>query len=198
LVKEFSLEKIHKAGAVFDWKKLDNINGQYIRALDGERLHALCLPFLEEAHGTRLHFFEQEYIRKAVEVERDRMKKLSDVVEGAALFFSDSLQYEKDLLFWKKTVQNNPVQVEMITTEVLRELHTLLSAVKESKWDTKHLESELFDYIAREGMTNGEVLWPLRTALSGQSNSPGPFEIMNVLGKEKSLARITGAINRLV
>lgn len=197
LVAEFDIRKIHKAGAVFDWKKLDNINGHYIRQLDSERLYQLCLPFLEDAYGGRLHFYEPAYIRKAIVVEQERMKRISDVVPGTELFFTDTLHYEKELLYWKKTLQNDPAEVDMITAEVLREVKKILEEIKESKWDAEHLQKRIFSYIQDEEMTNGEVLWPLRIALSGQQHSPGPFEIMAVLGKETSLARIQAAISRL-
>lgn len=197
LVKEFDIKKINKAGAIFDYKKLDNINGQYIRRLSADELYGLCLPYLEEAYGDRLGSYSEEYVKKALAVEQERLKKLADVVEGTRLFFTDELAYDKELLYWKKTLQNDPTEVEMITAEVLREVRHVLEAISDEQWTAADLQEAVFAYIAREEMTNGEVLWPLRTSLSGQQNSPGPFEIMAVLGKEASLARIEAAIEKL-
>jgi len=65
------------------------------------------------------------------------------------------------------------------------------------EWDKPNLEKEILQFIKDKKLTNGEALWPLRVALSGQENSPGPFEIAAILGKQESLRRIKAAVDKL-
>jgi len=92
------------------------------------------------------------------------------------------------MLIWKKTnqqtIKNN-----------LEKLLGFLEKIK--KWDKDNLEKEIITWIGEQGLTNGEVLWPLRVALTGEEKSPSPFEVAEVLGKEKSLARVKKAITIL-
>jgi len=182
LIESFDIKKVHKAGAIFDIKKLDNINGQYIRKLDIKKLVELCLPYLKDVKA------DKEYIEKVILVEQERLRKLSDITENTKLFFVDELDYDQELLVWKK-----------ITKQKLNDNLTIIKQKLEEidEWDKESLEKEVMDFIAKNNLTNGEVLWPLRVALSGQKNSPGPFEIMNVLGKEESVKRVEEAMNRL-
>ena len=89
LIKEFSLEKVQKGGAVFNTQKLDHINGLYIREMPAPVLTKLCLEYLPEDHKN----FSQKTLEKIVEVSKTRMKKLSDITELANLFFEDNLIY---------------------------------------------------------------------------------------------------------
>jgi len=186
LVKQFDIKKIHKAGAVFDSQKLDNINGQYIRKLPVKQLTSLCLLYLNKVYD--LKKYSAEYIEKVVEVERERLKRLSDITENAKLFFIDRLEYNRELLIWKKS---DTEKTKNNLTIILQKLNKI------KNWSKKNLEKEITRVIKDNNITNGEALWPLRVALSGQQNSPGPFEIMDVLGKEKSLERIECAVSKL-
>ena len=177
LEKEFSLEKINKSNAIFNIDKLNWYNGHYIRKMDLDELTKKCLPYLEKET-------DFEYAKKVVALEQERIKKLSEIGELTKFFFIDKLNYEPELLIWKKMtlkeVKNN-----------LEILHEKLS--KTGNFSQKSLARTLFALTEKHG--TGELLWPLRVALSGQKASPGPFEIMEVLGKEKTLKRIKEAIN---
>jgi len=184
LIKIFDVKKIHKAGAIFDYKKLNNINGQYIRKLAVKDLKNLCLPYLEKVYD--LKNYQKEYIEKVIAVEQDRLKIISDIVENTKLFFTDDLQYDRELLIWKKSDLAGAKK----SLELFFDFLT-------GNWDEDSLENTVLAFIKESNLTNGEVLWPLRVALSGQNSSPGPFEIMSVLKKEKTLARIKKAIQKL-
>jgi len=178
LVKEFSLERVHKAGAVFNLERLDWINSQYIRKMDLDELTKKCLPYLPENT-------DFEYVKKIVSLEQERIKKLSEIGELTKFFFTDELEYDPELLIWKK----------MSLKDVKNNLELLEKTLeKTDKFDQKSLEAILMPLADKQG--RGELLWPLRVALSGQKASPGPFEIMDVLGKEKTLKRIKEAIKK--
>ncbi|MBM3206436.1 MAG: glutamate--tRNA ligase [Candidatus Staskawiczbacteria bacterium] len=188
LINEFSLEKVQKAGAVFNTQKLDHINGLYIREMPAPILTKLCLEYLPEDHKN----FSQKTLEKIVEVSKTRMKKLSDITELTNLFFEDNLIYEKDLLKWKEMKDADIKEALLLCDKEL-------SSAK--KWDAKNLEKILFEasekFNREKGYpveNKGYTLWPLRVALSGKKASPGPFEIAEILGKEKTLERIKQAL----
>jgi glutamyl-tRNA synthetase len=181
LEKEFSLEGMGASPAVFDTEKLDYLNGYYIRQKSNSELAALCSPFLEAAG-----FKSDKRLEKFVALGKDRMKKLADAPEFLGFFFKLP-EYDKQLLLFK---QMTPAQAK----ENLQALSDLLAAVGPDDWEKEKLETLTLNWIKERGGKNGDYLWPLRYALSGQKNSPGPLEIAWALGKEETLARIAKAI----
>lgn len=123
-----------------------------------------------------------EYLKKIVGLEQERLKKLSEIGELVDFFFKDKLDYKPDLLIWKKMNLADVKKNLKLTKEVLSQ---------QEKFNRADLEKALKPLTEKYG--NGEILWPLRVALSGKKASPGPFEIMEVLGKQKTLKRIKQA-----
>ncbi|MCX6719768.1 MAG: glutamate--tRNA ligase, partial [Candidatus Staskawiczbacteria bacterium] len=195
LVKEFSIEKVQKGGAVFNVQRLDFLNGLYIREKDIKKLTELCVPYLKTAGLLVVGQVSENQLEKIVEVSKTRMKKLSDIVELSDFLFQDKLVFEKDLLAWKGVG-------DQATKESLMYSEKILSEIKD--WSLANLEKELF--VASEKFNNeksypeknkGYLLWPMRVALSGKEMSPSPFEIADILGKEKTLKRLEDAIKKL-
>ncbi|MBU1137305.1 glutamate--tRNA ligase [Patescibacteria group bacterium] len=180
LIKEFSLERIHKGGAVFNLERLNWLNGQYIRRMNLDELTGKCRLYLPQD-------IDFDYAKKVVALEQKRMKKLSEIGETTKFFFEDDLDYEPELLVWKKMTQK----------EVKANLELLEKKLSEiENFNQKTLENEIMPLAEKHG--KGELLWPLRVALTGQKASPGPFEVMEVLGKEKTLQRLKKASNVLI
>ncbi|HCM36964.1 MAG TPA: glutamate--tRNA ligase [Candidatus Wildermuthbacteria bacterium] len=188
LVKEFSLERIQKGGAIFNLKRLDWINGLYIRHMRLEELAALCAPYLPRDD------VDSEKQKAIVGLYQERLKKLAEIAELADFFFADTLQYDAELLLWKDATKEG-------TQEILEKIRELLNGVGESEWTKDNLEKILMPEAEKAGPpekpNRGYMLWPMRAALSGKKASPGPFEIAEVLGKEKTLERIQNAIKIL-
>jgi glutamyl-tRNA synthetase len=188
LVEKFELEKVHKAGAVFDLKKLDWINAQYLKKLSIDELYEKALPFFEQKNFFQSAGVEKksaEFLKKVLTVERDRLAKLSDVGENNQFFFSDDLQYDKTLLRWK----------EMSNDELKKNLEkskNILENISQDNWTKENLEKALLEAA---GEKRGELLWPLRSALTGAQKSPSPFEVAWVLGKLESIKRIDAALS---
>jgi len=189
LIKEFSLEKVQKSGAIFNIQRLDFINGFYIRKKSVAALTKLCLPFLPD------NDFPEKTLEKIVGAYQERLKKLSDITEMADFFFKETLQYDKHLLKWKEMQDSDIKEALLLCDTTVREIKT---------WNAKNLEKELFaaaeKFNIQKGyplQNKGYLLWPLRVALSGKQASPGPFEIAEILGKEKTLKRIQDAIRQL-
>ncbi|MFA4941990.1 MAG: glutamate--tRNA ligase [Patescibacteria group bacterium] len=184
LIKDFDLKKIHKAGAVFDIEKLDYLNGYYIRQKSLDELVKLCKPFLAKEWEAR----GDDYIKKVIALEQERLKKLSDISEAIEFFFADELKYEPELLIWKKLTAE---QVNKNLGEVIEQLEK----IPEKNWVNDSLEEAIMTYIKAKELKTGDYLWPMRVALTGRKASPSPFDVAEVLGKERSLERIKIAVN---
>ncbi len=182
LIKEFSLDKVQKGGAIFNIKRLDFLNGFYLRQKSIDRLTELCLPHLKESGLINEEVIDLEYLKKIIAIYQERLKKLSEISELTDFFFKEKLEYDKNLLKW----------AEMSDKEILNSLEKLkklLSKIKTEDWTKENLENLLLPEAEKVG-NRGELLWPLRVALTGKETSAGPFEIAEILGKEKTLKRI--------
>lgn len=205
IINEFSLEDVQKSGAVFNIDKLDWMNGQYTRSLSTVTFNGLVRPYIDNAFGPgAAGIYSPEKMLEILELEKPRTKKLSDITENVSFFFADNLEYDRELLKWKN-MKSEEVK------EILEKVKNLLGDIDEENFTKENLEKIIMpraeewslDRARDKGVKEGEVkvdrgvaLWPLRVALSGRKNSPGPFEIMEILGKEKTLARIRRAIDR--
>lgn len=179
----FDIKGLGASPAVFDPEKLDYFNGYYIRQKSLAELAELCRPYLTDTN------ISPEYREKVVGLAQDRMKKLADVQELTDFIFSEKLDYDPSLLIWKS------LGLEEVKAN-LREIKGLLAKVADKDWNKAYLENYLVDYIKSSDKKVGDYLWPLRVALTGLKNSPGPFEVADVLGQTKSLARIETALDK--
>lgn len=182
LIKEFSLSRIQKGAAIFNVQRLDWINGMYIRGKSLEELTKLCLPYVS---GEAQKMFDFVQLKSIISLYQERLKKLSEITELASFFFTDKLEYPKDLLLWKGATNEQ-------TKQMLERLEGLIVGMKESKWRRGELEKIIMPEAEKE-TNRGYMLWPLRVSLCGKKASPGPFEIAEILGKEKTLQRIKEA-----
>ena len=189
LEKEFSAEKISKAGAVFNRDKLNWYNKEYIKKMDIVELTERALPFLINA-GIVAEHKNTEWLQKVVALEKERMTVLSELSESVGFVFADMLEYDPTILIWKKDTREG-------SKEKLSLLLAFLQTVDSEDWNLETLQEKLKTWITEKGFGVGDVLWPMRVSLSGRQNSPGPFEIADVLGKEKTLTRIETAIQKL-
>lgn len=206
LSKKFALEQVSKSGAVFDLKKLDWLNGEYIKRLSADELYDRALPFLETKdffqkwsmeHGAWSAEEKQAFVKRVLAIERERLAKLSDVGEQNLFFFAADLIYDAKKLNWKENTND-------MTKESLSRAEKILSKLSPEAWLSKDaLEKVLMDaagepaYGNEAGKNRGDFLWPLRFALTGADKSPSPFDCAWVLGKAESLKRIQKAIRSL-
>ncbi len=201
LVSQFDLAKVNKSSAIFDVEKLDWVNNLYIRKLSNAEIVDAVTPYLVKAtllsdemvakNGRKI---SAEFLNCIIEIEKDRMKKFSEVGDRVAYFFEQP-QYMPEILIWKKA---NLLQ----TRENLQKLGEYISSLNDQDFDSKEtIEGKIKEFIATNSLDNGSVLWPLRVALSGQEKSPGPFEICRTIfigyGKEEITNRINFALRLL-
>lgn len=193
LVKEFKIENVNKSGAVFDTDKLDWINGLYLRKMSVEELFERVKPFLKDA-GIPFEDYSDDFIKEILKLEQERLKKLSEIGERVKYFFEEP-QYEADLLVWKKSNREE-------AKKNLEIIFSFLEKLSPDELTKDQLEEKVKKYISENDLNTGEILWPLRVALSGLAASPGPFELMGAFGvlptgKDVILGRIKAAIEKL-
>jgi nondiscriminating glutamyl-tRNA synthetase len=184
-----------KAGAIFDVQKLDWINSQYIKKMSVDELHNQTKKYFEEKdfykswsveHGAWNEKNKEDYLKKVLAIEQERLQNLSGVGESNKFFF-EHIEYDKDLLRWKE------IKDEEIKNNLSR-ARELLENITTDKWTRENIGNEL---LTAAGNKRGEFLWPLRATLTGEKKSPPPGEVAWVLGKEESLARINRGIELL-
>lgn len=215
LIKEFSIERVQKGGAVFNIKRLNYLNGFYIRQKPLDKLTKLCLPYLEKVGflekvedppddppEEELKLFQEKFriketgeivnfnwIKKIVKIYQERLKILSEIAELTDFFFKKSLDYPPELLIWKDMKKEE-------VKESLEKLEKIIRKIKEGEFSKEILEEKILPEAEKVG-DRGRILWPFRVALTGKKASAGPFEIAEILGKEKTLKRIKEAIQKI-
>ena len=190
LIAKFKLEKVQKGGAIFNINKLNWINREYIRKLSNHSFADHIVPFIPEWLKTNDGLFIKllPLLRKKINAFGDLAAILSQ--EGELGFVKDLKSYEPDILRWKK---NPDFQ---ITQRHLLAVKKLLENLGKGDWQVPKLTTSLWPYALEHG--KGDVLWPLRVALTGQERSPDPFTCANLLGKEETIRRIDIACQKIL
>lgn len=192
LEQVFTLEKINKAPGVFDYKKLDWFNGQYIRQKSDAELATLVLPYLVEAGfvAQQPTDGEQALLDRLVPVVKERMKVLSDVVELSRFLFEEP-RYDDPLLFVAKGV-------DLPTTNIaLESAYQILGNGLDQNHAVASIEEELSALATKLGIKVNGVFMPLRVAITGSTVSLPLFDSISLLGQEKTFARIETALGML-
>lgn len=184
LIREFDYHRISKSPAVFDYAKLKWMNGEYLKAMDFDRFYEMAEPYLKEA-------VKKDYdLKKIAAMVKTRIEIFPDIKEHVD-FFDALPDYDVSMYTHKKMKTNAETSLA-----VLKELLPILEAQEDYTNDA--LYAALSAYVEEKGYKNGYVMWPVRTAVSGKQMTPGgATELMEVLGKEESLARIRKGIAML-
>jgi len=184
LIERFTLERVQASPAVWNYDKLDHMNGYYIRQLAPEDLAGRLVPFFEKA-GWKA---DREKVLQIVPLIRERIKRLSDAVAVADFFFLEKLPpYDAAELIPKK----GDAAMALAALERGRE------ALGKIEFTREAIEAALRGEAEKLGIKAGQMFHPIRVAISGRKVSPPLFESLEVLGKETSLARIDEAIAKL-
>ncbi len=184
LVEAFDYRHMSKSPAVFDIQKLKWMNSEYLKAMDFDRFYEMAEPYIKEVITKDMD------LKKIASLVKTRIEIFPDIREHID-FFEELPEYDTSMYCHKKMKTN-----EETSLEVLRE--TLLLLESQEDYSNDALYNTLKSYVDEKGVKIGYVMWPLRTAVSGKQSTPGgATEIMEVLGKEESLARIRKGIEKL-
>ena len=184
LKQVFSMDRLGKSPAIFDITKLTWMNGCYIRALPPQDFHRLALPYYEKCFTRRLNL---EFLSTVLQ---PRVETLADICVQAD--FLENLPDYDIALFQNKKMKTDELiakQALALSLDALKDLQT---------WDNETLFNVLKELAQDKGLKNGQVLYPVRIALSGKETTPGgATELAVVLGKEETLNRIQTALEKL-
>ncbi|MEO5646042.1 MAG: glutamate--tRNA ligase [Candidatus Paceibacterota bacterium] len=200
LIEIFDLSKVQKSPAMFNPEKLDWFNREYIKQFDQK-------TFWDHAHAWLPSWIEDtvpshEMLKKIEQLLRDRIEKFSDIkmllgnaegpdsVEGEFDYFFKQPLVDEKMLVWKTLKEDTDGLIK--TKQYLARVGNLLAPVSEAEWNYDSIKAAVIEYADEEG--KGNVLWPLRVALTGKEKSPDPFEVASILGKEMTLARIASVL----
>jgi glutamyl-tRNA synthetase len=172
LIKDFSIKKVQKSGAIFNIEKLNWLNGLYIRNMDEDRLIKACEEYLPQKENINN--------REVIKAFKERLKKISDIKTETDYLYNE-ISYDKELLKWKG----------MTDEELINSLKTSYNVIENIGND--NIQESLKKH-AMEYESVGAFMWPLRVALSGQKSSAGPDEIIQLIGIQESLKRIKKGI----
>ncbi len=181
----FDISGLSKSPSIFDIKKLTWMNGEYMKNMDFEKFYALAEPKLTEAlDGTGLD------LKKIAELLQKRLETLNDI-PGLVAFFKELPEYGTELYTHKKMKTNDEIALSSLKAAL-----PVLEGLED--WNTQSIHDALMALVGELGIKNGQLLWPVRTALSGEPTSPGgAMELADILGKEESLRRIRVGIEKL-
>lgn len=185
LEENFDMAGLSKSPAIFDIKKLTWMNSEYLKAMDFDKFYALAEPKLKEALGdTDLD------LKKIAALLQKRLETLNDI-PGLVEFFKTLPEYGTELYTHKKMKTNDEI--------ALSSLEAALPVLENLEdWNTTSIHDAIMALVGELGIKNGQLLWPVRTALSGEPTSPGgAMELADILGKEESLRRIRKGIELL-
>jgi glutamyl-tRNA synthetase len=184
LIEKFDYRKINKSPAVFDMGKLRWMNGEYIKRMDEEEYLKRALPVIEKT-------VTKVADKKALaDLAKSRIETFNDIPELLD-FFEEVPEYDISLYTHKK-MKTTPE----ISLDVLKKVLPVLENTEDYTNDA--LYALLVDFAKENGLKNGQVMWPVRTAVSGKAQTPGgATQLMELLGKEESIARIRRAVEKL-
>ena len=181
----FDLEGLSKSPSIFDTVKLNWFNAEYIRKLDPEKYLELATPWLNKTLDPEK--FDYHRLGELLQSRTEVFNQLPGMVE----FLAKIPEFENDLYVNKK---------QKTTLDVARQALAFVKPVLESieNWTEAEIHDRVMEAIPASGMKNGQVLWPLRIAISGQLSTPGgAFEIAYLLGKEETLKRLSASMEKL-
>ncbi|WP_164157684.1 glutamate--tRNA ligase [Sandarakinorhabdus rubra] len=181
----FDLGAVGRSPSRFDLKKLENLNGHYMRAADDARLVALIAPGVGAALGRDLTGDDRALLQRTMPEMKKRANNLNDLTQGS--------------LFW---LRNRPIPMDEAALKLLASATPGLLDVARAEfaaqpdWTAAALEQAARALAEREGVKLGQVAQPLRAAVTGSAQSPGLFEVLEVLGRDEALGRIDDALAR--
>ncbi len=181
LINNFQLNRVSKSGAVFDLAKLKSINNYYIQAKPTVELGNLLKPY-------RPDYLDDDKYFKVIDILKSRLEKLSDFTNLCQVFGPLTDYSAQQLIFKKSTFD-----------KTLKAIELALVDFQDADFESMvTLEHALAQIVFKNNLTNGDVFWPVRVALSGQEKSPSPVEMLWVLGQAESLRRINLAYDKLM
>jgi len=187
LTRVFESKNISKSPSTFDIAKLTWVNGEHIKALPPEVFYEMALPYLKES--VKKPGVDYAALAKMTQPRVNFVKDCGELVD-----FIDQLHDYNIELFTNEKMKTNPELAKMVLSRAV----VLLQLVPEASWTHENLSQGLTAAAEQSGLKKGQILWPLRIALSGKASTPcSPTEICELLGKDETLRRLAVGVEKL-
>jgi glutamyl-tRNA synthetase len=184
ITQRFGLEAVNRGNAKFDLKKCLWLNSQYLMAAPLAELRERATPILE---GAGLATSDHAVVESAIGLVREKIQKLDELPDWIWYFFQDEIEIKPEAL---EKVRKNPDAARLL--DALAE-----NLGKVERWQASELENALTSTIDQEGVKLGAMMMPTRAAISGQLNGPGVYDIMQLLGRDRTIGRLGAAARQL-
>jgi glutamyl-tRNA synthetase len=188
LIEAFTLDRILKKAGVFDSKKLEWLNGKYLDMAGSDRLVPLVLEVMDEG-GRAIAAADPERFAAVVNLQKTRARTISGIAETSLLYLVDPVAYDE------KSVQKHWLKDAQATREILEAERGFI--ILADPFDSESLEAGLRTVADQREVGFGEVIGPLRVGLLGVQDSPGIFDVILLLGRERAVERIDAALAEL-
>ncbi len=187
LISRFTLERVSRSAAIFDIAKLEWMNGYYMRNLPAEQVIKSAIEYMASA-GLNVQQFRREWLEGVNRLEIERSKTLEEMYEHLRFFFEEEISYEPAAV--SKFLSGEDVDF------ILEQVAETLASV--SDFSQTALEKVLRDLATKLNISFSKIVHPLRVALTGRTASPGIFDVLHFLGKERVLQRLEFVRKNLV
>lgn len=188
LITMFTFDRVNKKSAVFDMNKLNWINAEYLKSADEEKISSLIREKLPSLLDVKSDEFTDEFLAGVFRLMRERAVTLNEFIEKGIFFFKEPESYDEKAVakHWNAKTRN-----------LLKAYLEILEKNSAGDFNAGHLEEQLRKFADENGVKAGAIIHPLRLALTGTTASPGIFELMEVLGKNKVQTRIENLLGKL-
>jgi glutamyl-tRNA synthetase len=185
LIEKFSLESIQKSAAVFNPEKLLWVNAQYLKSHEPKRIAGLLLPFLEQAgFGEIVRKLPDGWLERFVLALRERSQTLVEMATAAGIYLHDEIEIEA------------AAAQKFLTPGIAPSIQKLAERLARTDFSIPALEQAFKQVLGEDGLKMGQLAQPVRVALTGRTASPGLFEVMDLLGRERTLARLKKGVEQ--
>lgn len=184
LIEQFSLDRVQKAGAIFDLEKLDWLQGQWMRKIPVADFAKRIRPLVEEKHAAAKD--DDDFETKAALIQ-ERITFFHEAPEMLGFFYTEPHANVELMANEKQKIKPDQLPV------ILKTLEGLLTGITDKQWNRAGIEEVMRAEVGKGEWKLGQLLWPLRAALTGLPYSPGAFEVAEALGKEETMKRLKQA-----
>ena len=184
IIRLFDLNNVGRSQATFDPDKLHWLNGEYARELSDSEFYALALTKLKSS-GVKIDNYPEEYVRAALQTCKGKINMFDELPAYCGFYFTDDFDYNPEGVAKHFTAENKP------RLEAVRDAFSALQ-----RFDAAEIETTLKTTAANLGVKVGAIVHPTRLAVSGSNIGPSLYHLLEVLGKEKVLARIDRALSK--
>ena len=185
MIDKFSLDRVNKSGAVFDVEKLNWLNAEHLRKMDGNNLLALLRQNLRESKY-KDETYTDEYLLKVIDAMKERVSFVNEFITNGFYFFEEPKEYDEAVV--KKRWKEGSAEY---VKKLIDEFSKLEYPVKAD------YESTLRNTAENLNIGTGKLIHPVRLSVSGVGGGPGLFDILSIIGKDKTIARLQRAVEKL-